>query len=219
MHPVNFLAPLTCILAISFGLQMTAPSKEGGKGTKDGVDNQLPSRHLYEMKWDIQSQISDQVGRELYASNMYLAMASYFGQDSVSLLGFKKFFMENSKEEKEHADKFVDYLNSRNGQLTSIKVTDATYKGSTGLQALQDALALEKEVTRNLMNLHQAASNKATFDVHLADYLESEILREQVESMRKLEGYISQLTRMAGENNNYLAEYLFDKQLKGEEAS
>lgn len=207
MNPVNFLAPLACVVAVLFGLQIAAQGKD---------DTNVITTNLYDLNPTIQQQLIDQIGKELHASNLYLLMASYFGQDNVNLLGLKKFFMENSREEKQHADKLVDYLNSRNGRITTIKVADAKYGGGTAFQALSDALSLEKDVTRNLMDLHKASSNNKGPDVHLTDYLESEILREQVESMRKLQGYISQLKRMAGEQNDKMAEYLLDRQLKGE---
>lgn len=210
MHPFYLIASLFCTVAIVFGLQGTALGRN-----EDDPTNALQPVNLYEMKPSIQQQISTQINKELHASNKYLAIAAYFGQDNVNLLGFKKFFMDNSKEEKGHADKLVDYLNGRNGRLTSITVETVTYTGTTGLKALQDALELEKDVTRHLMTLHKtASSSKLALDVHLVDFLESEMLREQVESMRKLEGYIANLKRMSGENNDNLAEFLFDRQLK-----
>lgn len=169
---------------------------------------------LYAFSERIEKLLSTQVGRELHASIYYLAMASYFGQDNVSMLGFKKFFMDNSNEEKEHAQQLVEYLNSRNGKLAPLNIEmPIYYKGTTGLQALKDALILEEKVTAHLLDIHKAASDAANHDIHLTDNLESELLREQVESIRKLKGMIAKLSRMEAENNYRVAEYLFDQQL------
>ena len=39
----------------------------------------------------------------------YLMQAAYFDRDGVALQGFAKRFRENSDEEREHAQKFIDY--------------------------------------------------------------------------------------------------------------
>ncbi|GAB6023448.1 hypothetical protein CHUAL_008228 [Chamberlinius hualienensis] len=178
----------------------------------DGAVIRRPELYLFTDR--IEKLISAQVGRELHASIYYLAMASYFGQDNVSMYGFKKFFMDNSNEEKEHAQQLVEYLNSRNGKLAPLNIEmPIFYKGTNGLQALRDALSLEEKVTSHLLDIHKAASDEANHDIHLTDNLESELLREQVESVRKLKGMIAKLSRMEVENNYRVAEYLFDQQL------
>lgn len=50
--------------------------------------------------------------------------AFYFSRDDVALPGFAHFFKENSKEEREHADKLLSFQNKRGGRifLQDIKV-------------------------------------------------------------------------------------------------
>ena len=48
----------------------------------------------------------------------------------------------------------------------------------------------------------------------LCDFLESHYLNEQVEAIKKLGDYITNLTRMDAHNNK-MAEYLFDKHTMG----
>jgi len=209
MSPLNLIASLCCALAVVFSLQIAAQGKDEFNGLQTGS--------LYAMKKDVQDKINEQIGHELHASITYLAMASYFGQDSISLKGFKKFFMENSNEEKGHADKFVNYLNSRNGKVTTLKVKDVEFKGSSGLHALKEALRLENDVTKHLMDLHKLALSQPINDVHLVDELESDLLREQVESIRKISGLIARLERMSSAHNDNLAEYFIDQELYGKE--
>lgn len=209
MNPSNWLAILCVVLAVA--------SRIAAQTTYGFTEHSnVPSESkLYEMRPAIQDEISKQIGRELHASVTYLAMAAYFGRDSVSLLGFRKFFMDNSNEEKKHADQLVEYLNSRNGNLTSIAIPTVAYHGKNGLDALNDALALEEKVTKHLMDLHQLASTNKNKDVHLVDHLESDMLREQVESIRHLKGLIAKLTKMSAVNTAPLAEYLFDLEFRG----
>ncbi len=51
--------------------------------------------------------------------------AHYFQRDDVALRGFAKFFKKNSEEEREHAEKFMEFQNKRGGRilLQDIKVT------------------------------------------------------------------------------------------------
>lgn len=77
----------------------------------------------------------------------------------------------------------------------------------TGLEALETALALEKNVNQSLLDLHAVAGQHN--DAHLCDFIESEYLDEQVESIKQLADMITRLKR-AGPG---LGEHLFDKEL------
>jgi ferritin heavy chain len=133
----------------------------------------------------------------------------YYDRDDVALPGFSKFFAKNSEEEREHAEKLMKYLNKRGGRvfLQDVKRPDKDEWG-TGLDGLQTALSLEKEVNQSLLTLHGLASDKN--DPHFCDFLESEYLEEQVEAIKELSDMITKLTR-AGPG---LGEYLFDKDLQ-----
>lgn len=50
--------------------------------------------------------------------------SQYFARADVSLPGFSKFFSEASKEERSHAEKLMEYINKRGGdvQMKEIKV-------------------------------------------------------------------------------------------------
>ena len=61
--------------------------------------------------------INKQVNMEMYASYVYLSMASYFNRDDQALPGFAKFFKDNSNEERDHAIMFMDYQSSRGGRV------------------------------------------------------------------------------------------------------
>ena len=154
--------------------------------------------------------LNDQINMELYASYVYQSMAFHFDRDDVALPGFSKFFKHNSDEEREHAEKFMKYLNSRGGRviLKDIKRPD-TDEWGTGLNALQTALNLEKQVNASLLSLHAVASSHN--DPHLSNFLEEEFLAEQVEAIKQLGDMITRLNRAGPQG---LGEYLFDKDLK-----
>ncbi|XP_005096044.1 soma ferritin [Aplysia californica] len=151
--------------------------------------------------------VNRQINLELYASYVYSSMAFHFDRDDVALPGFHKFFKKQSDEEREHAEKLMKYQNMRGGRilLQDIKKPDLDEWG-TGLDAMTSALKLEKSVNQSLLDLHKIADSKN--DVQLGDFLEGEFLKEQVESIREISDFVTQLTR-AGSG---LGEYTFDKE-------
>ncbi|XP_037544750.1 ferritin, liver middle subunit-like [Nematolebias whitei] len=162
---------------------------------------------------DCEAAINKMVNLELFASYTYTSMAFYFSRDDVALPGFSHFFKEDSDEEKEHAEKLMDFQIKRGGRifLQDVKKPEREEWGS-GLEAMQCALQLEKKVNQALLDLHKLASDHT--DPHLCNFLETHYLNEQVETIKKLGDYITNLTRMNA-NTNKLAEYLFDKHSLG----
>jgi len=152
--------------------------------------------------------VNKQINLELYASYVYQSMAWYFDRDDVALPGFHKFFKKNSEEEREHAEKFMKYQNARGGRivLQNIEKPERDEWGS-GLEAMQMALALEKNVNQVLLDLHKVASQHE--DGHMTNFLEGEFLEEQVESIKQIADYVTQLKRVGPG----LGEQLFDKDL------
>ena len=65
---------------------------------------------------------------------------------------------------------------------------------STPQEALEDALELEKYVNEALLNLHQMATDKG--DPHLTDFLEANFLDEQVQEMKNISDWITQLSNV-----------------------
>ncbi|RXN33684.1 middle subunit-like protein [Labeo rohita] len=158
---------------------------------------------------DCEALINKMINLELYAGYTYTSMAFYFKRDDVALPGFAKFFKKNSEEEREHAEKFMEFQNKRGGRivLQDVKKPERDVWGN-GLIAMQCALQLEKNVNQALLDLHKAASERG--DPHLCDFLETHYLNEQVETIKKIGDHITNLSKMDA-GNNRMAEYLFDK--------
>jgi len=153
--------------------------------------------------------INRQINMELYASYCYQSMAFYFDRDDVALPGFAKFFRESSKEEREHAEKLMEFQNKRGGRivLQDIKKPDRDEWG-TGLDAMQVTLGLEKSVNQSLLDLHKVADSHG--DAQMTDFIEGNFLQEQVEAIKKIGGYVTNLKRVGAG----LGEYQFDQELQ-----
>ncbi|KAJ3680883.1 hypothetical protein LUZ60_015372 [Juncus effusus] len=180
-----------------------------------GIDKSL-ARHKFVD--ECEAAINEQINVEYNVSYVYHAMFAYFDRDNVSLPGFAKFFKESSEEEREHAEKLMIYQNKRGGRvrLNSIVMPltefDHEEKGEA-LYAMELALALEKLVNDKLLNLHSIATR--CNDPQLTDFIEGEYLQEQVEAIKKISGYVSQLRRV-GKGHGV---WHFDQMLLQEEAA
>jgi len=145
--------------------------------------------------------------KELYASMSYLAMKGYFDRADVALPGFTKWAHENSDEEKEHAEKFIKFINLRGGRYVPQAIPEPEVKEfSSALEALEYARKLEVAVNDSLLDLHATAEGDPQFQ----DFIESEYLGEQVEAINQISGLIRKLMR-AGPG---LGEYHIDKELQ-----
>lgn len=160
-----------------------------------------------------EEEINRQINRELFAHYTYLSMAMHFNRDDINLPGFHKFFKESSEEELKHAHKLMEYQNKRGGRVKLHGIMKPCKDHwSRGVDAMEDALELEKHVYQSLLDLHNKA--QAVNDPQLQDFLESNYLGEQVDSIKELSDFVNTLKRMEGPSYS-LGEYHFDKMTLG----
>ncbi|KAL1206783.1 Ferritin-1 [Cardamine amara subsp. amara] len=147
--------------------------------------------------------INEQINVEYNVSYVYHSMYAYFDRDNIAMKGLAKFFKESSDEEREHAEKFMEYQNKRGGRVKLHPIVSPVSEFEHGekgdaLYAMELALSLEKLTNEKLLNLLSVASENN--DPQLADFVESEFLGEQIEAIKKISDYITQL-RMVGKGH------------------
>uniref|UniRef100_A0A1D1XKB1 Ferritin n=1 Tax=Anthurium amnicola TaxID=1678845 RepID=A0A1D1XKB1_9ARAE len=160
-----------------------------------------PHQSLVRRKYadDCESAVNEQINVEYNVSYAYHSMFAYFDRDNVALKGLAKFFKESSEEEREHAEKLMEYQSKRGGRvklqsmLMPASEFDDAEKGDA-LHAMELALSLEKLVNERLLSLHGVATRLN--DVQMAAYIEHEFLWEQVEAIKKMAEYVAQLRRV-----------------------
>uniref|UniRef100_A0A8C9LWI7 Ferritin n=1 Tax=Piliocolobus tephrosceles TaxID=591936 RepID=A0A8C9LWI7_9PRIM len=89
---------------------------------------------------DSEAAINRQINLERYASYLYLSMSYYFDCDDVALKNFAKYFLHQSHEEREHAEKLMKLQNQRGGRifLQDIKKPDYDdWESGLNLEALR----------------------------------------------------------------------------------
>lgn len=150
-----------------------------------------------------------QVQMELYASHAYSAMAGYFDRADVALPGFKAWAEKQSSEEREHAEKFIEYINLRGGRYVPMMISepDVSTFGSA-MDAMEFALKMEINVNRALLHMHKVGSNAD--DAQFCDFLESNFLEEQVESINSIATVVRKLMR----TGPGLGEYMVDREME-----
>merc|ERR1712066_116116 len=108
---------------------------------------------------------------ELHASYVYTGMGHFFAREDQAMHGFSKFFLKHSDEEREHANMFMEYQNLRGGSILLMDIKPAPKNSwNSVVEAVEDALVMEKEVNESLLKIHEKASEHK--DVHLGDFIE-----------------------------------------------
>ncbi|GIY74828.1 soma ferritin [Caerostris darwini] len=118
--------------------------------------------------------------------------AYYFDRDDVALPGFNEHFRNQSLEEKGHAEMLMKYQNKRGGRILLTDIDKPELDDwKTSMEALKAALALEMAVNKELLDLRQLALDHN--DPQMCDFLDSGLLRKQLEEIKELGDFITNL--------------------------
>lgn len=85
-----------------------------------------------------------QISQELQASQVYLSLSAWAGHVNQALPGLEKFFKESAEEEREHAQKLIDYQNRRGGKVVLQTLQAPECDWSSARNAIESTLQLEK---------------------------------------------------------------------------
>lgn len=145
------------------------------------------------LKETIQNALNTQLAREMYSSNLYLAMAGYF--QSINLKGFAHWMRLQAQEETTHAMKFFDYLLDRGG-IVKISTIDAPPSSwDSPLSAMEDSLKHEQYVTQNINSLADLAIKEGD---HATQIFLQWFVTEQVEEEATVSEIVEKL-KMIGD--------------------
>mmetsp|Transcript_36891 Transcript_36891/g.91796 ORF Transcript_36891/g.91796 Transcript_36891/m.91796 type:complete len:270 (-) Transcript_36891:360-1169(-) len=148
--------------------------------------------------------INEQINIEYNISYIYHAMYAYFARDNVYLPGLAKHFQHESGEEREHAELLMNYQIMRGGRVELQAIMppqvdfDHPEKGDA-LYAFELSLSLEKLNNDRLLILHGVADEAN--DANMMDFIEGELLMDQVKSVQKVAEYVSALRRMGSKGD------------------
>jgi ferritin len=145
----------------------------------------------------------EQVGHELRAHQLYLAIATYFERQSLSR--WAKLFHDQSVEEAGHANKIMEFLtdNEVAFDLPALKSASTRFESAAG--AVQTALDSERAVSRQFRDMSTAALAESD---HTAHQFMQWFIEEQVEEERKAQGLLDLINSGI---NLFQAEELLDR--------
>ncbi len=149
---------------------------------------------------ELTAAINEEIGLELFASHQYMAMASYF--ESLGLKKLAEMFRKQGAEEREHAVKFIHYLDETGGhvQIPAVQAPQATFASVE--EAVKVSLDWEIEVTRRINALMALAIDQK-------DYAAQDFLRwfvtEQIEEVSTMDNLLK-VVKTAGERSLIVVE-------------
>ncbi|KAM7045474.1 ferritin heavy chain-like [Molossus nigricans] len=158
---------------------------------------------------DCEAALNHQISLELYASYVFRSMATYFESTHVALKHVSQFFLTQSNEQREHAQRLMWLQNQRGGRtlLHDISSPDRNHWDSS-LKAMESAVCLAVGVNQNLVRVQQLAMEKN--DAHLCSFLERNSLHEQVKSIQEVGEHLTNFLLLRAPEVG-LAEHLRDK--------
>lgn len=129
---------------------------------------------------NMEKALNQQIADEAYASQIYLAMASWCEKSGLS--GAAKFFYDHSGEEREHMLKIFHYVNGEGGTagVTAVKQPPGEYDSLKEL--IETASEHEKSVTASVHKLAEDSlqqKDHRTFNF-LQWYVEEQLEEEQL---------------------------------------
>ena len=127
----------------------------------------------------------EQIGHELRAHQLYMAIATYFERQSLSR--WAKLFHDQSVEEAGHATKIMDFLTDNNVSFDLPALKAASTRYGSAAAAVQTALDSERAVSRQFQEMSSTALAE---NDHTAHQFMGWFVAEQVEEERKAQALL-----------------------------
>jgi len=151
------------------------------------------------------AKLNEQIAHEFYSSNLYLAMSSWFG--AQSLKGSARFLEAHADEEMMHMRKVFAYLNDSEGQAIVPALEQPPKDYQSLAKAFEQALEHERFVTSKINGLVELALGEK--DYATFNFLQWFVAEQHEEE--SLFGSIVELVKLAGTDGRGL--YLVDKEI------
>ncbi len=158
----------------------------------------------------VQQLLNEQVAKELYASNLYLAMSGHFTE--ANLMGMANWMRIQSEEERGHALRFFDFVLDRDGKVEVGAVEQPPAEFGAPVEVFAQALAHERKVTASINAIYAQAVKD---DDYATQVFLQWFINEQVEEEASASEMVERLT-MAGDNRAALL--MLDAEMKGRAA-
>lgn len=153
----------------------------------------------------IESILNQQVEKEGYSSNLYLAMASW--AETSGFKGVADWLYAQAEEERMHMLKFISYINDRDGKaiIPAFKQPAKDYKNILNL--FKEVLKHEQYISASINEIVGKAIEEKDFTTH--NWVQW-FVTEQIEEEASVKAILDKL-KLVGDNNMYQ----FDRDIMG----
>ena len=156
---------------------------------------------------------NQQIGNEMGASLQYIAIASFF--DAETLPQLARFFYRQSAEEREHAMRFVKFINDVGGKVEIPALPAPESDFASAEEAVSRAVAWEEDVTRQIYDLVEIAkADKNYVGVRFLDWF----VEEQLEEVTTMNDLLAVIRRAGPDRLLFVEEYLVRQGVGGLES-
>lgn len=137
-----------------------------------------PTVVAMELKGMLAEAINDQITLEIQASVVYRQLSIEMAVRDLP--GISGWFLAQSAEELEHAQKFTDHMTDRNATPRIGMITAPNVVVNTVLEAFEASLAHEQKVSESIRNLYRLAQQEGDIDsIPLLNWFIEEQLEEE----------------------------------------
>lgn len=149
--------------------------------------------------------INEQINWEFWSGYLYLSMSNHF--EAEGRKGIANWFRIQFKEEFDHAQIFINYVNARGGRVVLAPIAEVPQTWESPLAAFGNTLAHEREVTARINKLYALAESECDFATR---QMLNWFVAEQVEEEDTAQNIIDNLT-LVGEDGTGI--YQIDTEL------
>ena len=110
---------------------------------------------------NVTDSLNKQLSREFYSANLYLQMSSWCL--SHGLDGCGKFLRQHADEERQHMEKFFDYINDAGGYAMIGAIEQPSFEFESVTEVFEAIYAHEQMITREINSLLKIAFEAGDF--------------------------------------------------------
>lgn len=149
--------------------------------------------------------LNEQINKEFWSGYFYLSMANHF--EAEGRKGMANWFRIQFKEEFDHAQIFINYVNARGGKVVLAPIAEVPTSWESPLAAFAATLEHERVVTSCINGLYALAEEEKDF---ASRQQLNWFIAEQVEEEENVQDIIDNLT-LVGEDGTGI--YQIDSEL------
>ncbi|XP_053947416.1 soma ferritin [Anastrepha ludens] len=191
-------------------------------GCSNSIANPVVCHSRYGGIDNIESSIQSYINLNLHKSYQYLLMSTFYNSYQKDRPGFQKLYKEMSDRSFDDAIELIKHVTRRGGQVdfraisqhpNSIAQSNLKLEEDE-LHSLGIALDVEKTLTEGANHVHFESTHGRPHDPQTAHFVEEKFLERQVDSVRKVSGYVNDLSKIMNQRDPSLGIYLFDQYLE-----